>query len=167
MEKIIFNSYDELASHMFDIANDDGTAYAILFFDDAVQLIKSLLSDDRTTIGGVDIASEEYKGYTKEYFVSLDNEYIVDVQPAWSDECKEPGYLWFDAEKVYVIGDANSSVIKCIDKAKCVEIEFDTDECDTLLDALIDSSELIFDDDGELIGVKMNLSDLFKMILGE
>lgn len=155
MEKVIFKGYDEIVKQMFDVANDGGTAYAICFLDDAIGIIKKLLACDETTIGGIDIAQEEYNGYDKEYFVSIDGDYIVDVQPAWheSNEYHEAGYLWFDAEKVFVVGDANSSIIKCVDKNKCVEIEFDFRNDDIF--------ELVVDKDDNIIGLKVNLGLIF------
>jgi hypothetical protein len=103
MEKLILKSYDEIVERMLEVANEGGTAYTICFFDDAIEIIKKLLANEETAIGGLDIAQEEYKGYNKEYFISVDGDYIVDVEPAWNDECKNPGYLWFDAEKVFVV----------------------------------------------------------------
>lgn len=127
MDKIVFNDYIGLAHKMIETAESGGTAYAVCFFDDAVGILKELMSIDEVTVGSISITDEEYDGYTKEYYVSIDGDYIVDVQPAWHDknDYHDAGYYGFEAEDVFIDGDANSAILKVIDNATCYEIEFD------------------------------------------
>lgn len=135
-EKIKFNSYTELVDEMINVANDGCVAYAICFFDDAKNIVKELLSRDNTEIAGLNISEPSYCDYNKEYFISIDGDMLIDVEPGWHEknEYHEAGYLWYDAEKVFIVGDANSAAIKDIDKEKCFEIEFDF--CDTEIEIL-------------------------------
>lgn len=156
MKKVTFNRYEEIVEQMLDIASEGEVVYTICFLDDAIGIMRQLLSHDETTIGGINIAQEEYAGYDKEYFVSIDGDYIVDVEPAWHEdnEYHKAGYLGFDAEKVFVVGDANSAVIKCIDKDKCTEIEFDFSDDDIF--------KLIVDEDDNIIGFEINIESIFR-----
>lgn len=167
MRKIVFSSYAELVDNMMDVANDGGTAYAICFFDDAKAVVKELLSREETEIAGINISEPNYCGYNKEYYISIDGDFLVDVEPAWHDknEHNDAGYLWYDCEAVYVVGDANSASIKHIDKSKCFEIEFNLDE-DGSLDDLLSIAQVIHDEDGNVLGFAINLETLLG-ILGE
>ena len=167
MRKIVFNSYAELVDNMMDVANDGGTAYAICFFDDAKAVVKELLSREETDIGGIEISEPCYRGYNKEYYISVDGDFLVDVEPAWHDknEHNDAGYLWYDCEAVYVVGDANSASIKHMDKSKCFEIEFNLDK-DGSLDDLLSIAQVIHDEDGNVLGFAINLETLLG-ILGE
>lgn len=167
-EKIIFNSYTELVDKMMEVANDGGTAYTICFFEDAKEIIKELLSREETEIAGMTISEPAYCGYNKEYFISVDGDMLIDVEPAWHDknEFHEAGYLWYDAEKVFVVGEANSAVIQCIDKEKCFEIEFDFSDVDEEFEKLIAATQLVLGEKDEVIGFAIELDTLLNF-LGE
>lgn len=164
-EKIIFNSYTELVDRMMEVANDGGTAYTICFFEDAKAIIKELLSREGTQIASLNISEQSYCGYNKEYFISIDGDMLIDVEPAWHDknEFHDAGYLWFDAEKVFVVGEANSAVIKCIDNEKWFEIEFDFSDSDKEFEDLIATAQLALD---EIIDLAIEFDTLLES-LGE
>lgn len=166
MEKIVFNDYETLADIMLDAADNGDITYAVCFFDDAVKLLKELMAFDKTSVGGIEIADTEYNGYSKEYYVSLDGDYIIDVQPALNDNGT---YFSFESEKVYIVGDANSAIIKNIDDDKCYEIEFDLD-CDKycdLLDTVFDNTKIVRDYNGNPVGIGVDVFSLLSALCGE
>lgn len=168
MKRIEFNTYEDLVDKMIEVAEMGGSVYAICFIDDANEIVKELLSRDETMIAGINMAPEEYNGYEKEYYISLDADMLVDVEPAWHDKNQyaDAGYLWFDAEAVFIVGDANSKIIKDIDKTKCYEIDFNFDEDDDCFDVIIDSARPVMNADGTLIGFEIDL-DLLLDFIGE
>lgn len=170
MEKIVFESYASLAEHMMNVAEKGDTAYAVCFLDDAVEVMRELLKYDGTNIGGINIAQEDYNGYSKEYFISVDGDMLIDVEPAWqkANEYHEAGYLWFDAEKIFIVGDANSSILKCVDLDKCCEIEFDIpkDEVD-LVEEILEKARIELDSDGIPVGISIDIMSLIDIFCGE
>jgi hypothetical protein len=172
MEKIVFKDYETLADMMFDVAEAGDTAYAVCFFDDAAKLLKELMSFDETSVGGINIMDVDYNGYSKEYYISIDGDYIIDVQPAYSKELNngKGAYLTYTAEKTFIVGEANSVIIKGIDDDKCYEIEFDTDKhddgCD-VLDMIFDNAKIIEGADGEPIGIGIDVLALLSVLFGE
>lgn len=146
MNKIVFDSIEALAECMMTDANKGDTAYAVCFLDDASELLRELMRFTEVTIGGINITKEEYNGYSKEYFISLDGDMVLDIEPAWheSNEYHNAGYLWFDAEKVYIVGEASSTIIKDIDEDKCFEIGFEPLKDDCIGDFLMEILEDLF-----------------------
>lgn len=169
MEKIIFENHEELAECMISVANHGDTAYAICFMDDASELLKELMRYDDVTIGGINISQEEYNGYSKEYYVSIDGNMIVDVEPAWhkANEYHDAGYLWFDADKVFIVGEANSAIIKNVDKDKCYEIGFETPKDDDFIEKLFENAMIVTDENDNPIGLKLDLMALLNDLFGE
>lgn len=170
MEKIVFEDYKSLVDRMMEVAEKGDTAYAVCFFDDAIEVMRELLKHDETTIGGIDIATEEYRGYSKEYYISVDGNMIVDVEPAWheANEYNPEGYYWFDAEKIFIVGEANSSIIKNVDKNKCYEIEFKLfDEDDDFIEKVLENAKIELDEKGVPVGISIDVMALIDAILGE
>ena len=95
MERLVFNDYKALAECMANAAEQGDTTYAVLFFEDAVGLMKELFRLHDVTVGGIDINQQDYDGYNKEYYISLDGEYQIDIEKAWHDtnEYCDEGYL--------------------------------------------------------------------------
>lgn len=171
MDKIVFNDYASLVYKMLETADSGDVAYAVCFFEDAVGVLKELMSIDDVSVGGIEIAEKEYNGYSKEYYISIDSDFIVDVQPAWHDtnEYNEAGYLYYEAAKTYIVGDANSAIIKNVDKSTCYEIEFDllNDKSD-FTDKFFDNASIVTDENGEPIGIGVDvMSLLLDLFLGE
>lgn len=171
MEKLVFEDYTSLVDRMFEVAEKGDTAYAICFLDDAVEVMRELLKHDETSIGGINIAQENYNGYAKEYYVSVDGNMIVDVEPAWheANEYHKEGYYWFDAEKIFIVGEANSAIIKNVDKSKCYEIEFKLfdDNDDDLIEKILENSKVELDAKGVPVGISVDIIALIDAIFGE
>lgn len=169
MEKIIFNDYKTLADIMLKSADAGNTTYVVCFFENAVKLLKELMSFKETTIGGIEIAEENYRGYSKEYYISLGDDYIIDVQPAYDKNLKDGkgAYYMFEAEKVFIDGDANSAIIKNIDKNICYEIEFNTDETGNsydILDMLLENTKIIKNSEEKLAGIGIDTIALLSIL---
>ena len=155
MTRKIFNTYKELANQMIENSSDGKVSYAILFYDEAIELTKSIISlCPDIKCGGIDISPEEYKGYYLEYFVSLSEDMVLDVEAAWHEKNQwhPAGYLGFDADIVYITPNANMDVIKNIEKHKCYEIDFydlndenqDVDDLDRKKNDILDDLDLLY-----------------------
>lgn len=172
MEKIVFNDYKTLAEIMYSIADAGDISYTVCFFDDAVKLLKELMSFDETSVGGIELSDEDYNGYSKEYYISLDDDFIIDVQPAYNKDLNngKGAYYTFDAEKTFIVGDANSIIIKDMDKDTCYEIEFNTEDIEDsydVLDMILDNAKLVKDADGNPIGIGIDVLALLSDLYGE
>lgn len=146
MQKIKAKSAFEIAAMMIDAALDGKYAYAILYFDAAAALIRNLLGCEGATISSISISDPEYYRYSKEYYVSLDPEFVVSCEPAWHEknEYHDAGYTGFDADIVYVDGEAKAKILEsCTTKAAMFEL--DLTECDLDMDYDIDYEN---DEDG-------------------
>ena len=133
MERIIFDSYEELAIELLSNAGEEINVCAVMFYDGARKLLKELLMFENVQISDIDLSSIEQSGYAKEYIISVENR-SVSVSPAWADKCHtsfqdEPlpaGYFTIDEfQFVYLDGDVNSKILKSIKGAICKEFEVD------------------------------------------
>lgn len=170
MEKIIFENHKSLVERMMGDAEKGDTAYAICFLDDAVEVMRELLKHDGTTVGGINITQEDYNGYSKEYCVSVDGDMIVDVEPAWheANEYNPAGYYWFDAEKIYIVGEANSAIIKNVEKEKCYEIEFEKEmDEEDFIEQILELAKIECDKDGVPMGIVIDIMAFIDACLGE
>lgn len=144
MKVLSFLSHDDLAEFMIEMALDEGkTSYAILFYEDARQLLKELSGYDETEIDNVELSEPIYKGYSKEFYVILDKELHVSVEEAWHDdnEYHKGGYYRFGDKDIIALIDsaANSKILSAAVDSDCYEIEItEIPEEDFDIDAEID-----------------------------
>ena len=141
MNTIRFNDYDAFAMRMVnDVMNGKWTA-AVLFFDDAAELVKAIIRTEKDIdIYDIDLNSEMVMGYNREYLVSINEDFVLAVNPLWHEdnEYHKAGYLGFDADVCYVDGDAHNAAIWCVDRDACYEVfidgkiesDFDCEECE-------------------------------------
>lgn len=132
MRVLNFENHEDLAEFMMDIVKEDEKiVYAVLFYEDARQLLKELASYNETIIGNIELTDPLNKGYNKEFYVILDSEYRIDVEEAWHDknEYHDQGYYWFGDKDVLALvhSDVNSKVIEATDGSTCYEIEIEED----------------------------------------
>lgn len=177
MRKKIFKDYDELANYMYEKATDNIDTVAVLFFDDSASLLKKLLVKDGVTIDAIDIAPEDFDGYSKEYYISLGSDLILDVEPAHNGK----KYLNTDTDLMLIHGDASSAIIRDVDEKICREIYIGTDTDDDTDDDIDDDIDdkaveeilgdiidFIFDNakivkkDGKPIGIKIDVGSISK-----
>ena len=118
MRRNFFGNHKELSDYMIDKAQDGLYTVAVLFYDDALCLLRKLMRYDNVEIEALDIKPEEYDGYSKEYYVSLTDDMVASVEPAYVGS----RYLNAEADLTLIDGDANSAIIKNLPKNKCHEI---------------------------------------------
>ena len=175
MEKKIFQDAASLAEYMVDNVEHRHYIVATLFFDEAQELLRELLLYDNISIGTIEIEDKLFDDYCGEYYISLTEEYILSVEKAF----KYDQYLITEAELMLIDSDASSRIIRInsssdfieieIDYAKFDEVEqcsFDDDEFtyDEFEDELFDNAELIYDGEGNAIGIRMDADLLFHFL---
>lgn len=180
MRRNFFEDYEELSDYMIDKAQDGLYTVAVLFYDDALGLLRELMRYDDVEVEALDIKPEEYDGYDKEYYVSLADDMVASVEPAYVGG----RYLNAEADLTLIDGGANSAIIKNLPENKCHEIyvgitedemegyDFESD-CnneddneDDALDDIFESAELMKDKNDNVIGIKIDAESLFKYLFG-
>ena len=81
-----FATHADLAEAMCRLAESGKVVYAALFYEDARALLKELAYFDEVTFGNIDIEDPQWGGYKREYYVYVDDEYNVGVEPAWREK---------------------------------------------------------------------------------
>ena len=135
MKILNFLNHEDLAEFMVKIALEDITVCAVVFYEDAIKLLKELAKYDESTIESVELTNPLYKGYDKEYYVFVDTDLSISVDEAWHDtnEYHEAGYLTFGGHNTvtFVHGDADAKVLKAVGESVTFEIEIlDEQECE-------------------------------------
>ena len=128
MNTIRFNDYDAFAMRMVNDVMSGKWTTAVLFFDDAAELVKAIIRAEKDVIiNGIDLNPEIMTGYNREYLVSFDEEFVLSVEPLWHEdnEYHKAGYLSFDADVCYVDGNAHNSAIEYADREACYEVFVD------------------------------------------
>ena len=124
-----FDSHRDLADYMYEKAYDDENyVVSVLFYEDAIKLMRELVKKDDVKVVAVDVAPVEYNGYDKEYYVSLTDDMYLAVEPAYSETNER--YLATDADILLIHGDANSRILGTIDFRRCKEIGIKPSEYD-------------------------------------
>lgn len=180
MRRNFFDNHKELCEYMIDKAQDEMYSVAVLFYDDAIKLIREIMMYDDIEVEALEIKPYEYDCYDKEYYVSLADDMIVSVEPAFAGG----RYLDAEADLTLIDGNANSAILKHLQGNKCHEIyigededtyddcckEHDTcnDDChkDELLDKIFENAELIKDNKGNTIGIKTDAKSVFNYLFG-
>lgn len=170
MKRSFFKNYEELSDYMIDKAQDGLYTVAVLFYNDAINLLRELMRCDDVEIEALDIKPEEYNRYSKEYYVSMADDMIVSVEPAYV--CGR--YLDAEADLILIDGDASSAIIKNLHDDKCCEIYIycskAEEECDFVIDCVsaddlfkefFADSKSLRDKNGKVIGIKMDTNFLW------
>ena len=160
MDTISFLSHEDLAEYMGEKALEGKTVTAVLFYEDAKVLLKELACFEDTTIENVEIHEPVYKGYNKEFYVTINDNLCIWVEEAYHEveETGFKGYYRFGGEDVIALIDseANSLVIKAADESGYIaEIEVVADACcdcecfeyrdESIAEELLDLIEYIFE----------------------
>lgn len=171
MKRKVFETYKSLANTMVSEAQHGNYIVAVLLYYDAKELMGELLKNEEVDFESINIEPEWYGGYDKEYYVSLADDMVACVEPAFRDG----DYLSADADITLISGDASSKIIKDIPEKKCVEIyvrdsiyyydeDIDDDYISDVLDEIPELFQFIFsgcrarkNDDGDLIGFVIDL----------
>ena len=126
MEILNFEEYTTIADYMYDEADNGQNVTATLFFDDAVNLMKELIAYECVVVGAIDIAKSEYNGYTKEYYVTLSEDMVMDISPAWNGRI----YLNAEPDIMLIDGNASSAIIRNVPLENCKEIYINDTSCE-------------------------------------
>lgn len=168
MERIAFAQIGDLAEYMINRVEDKEYIVTALFFDDAVELMRSLLLYDEVQIGTIEIADFEYDGYTDEYYVSLMDDYTLCVERALSDE----KYLRTDAALLLLDGDVKYAIVEANDESECIEIVIGDDDCeesdctnsDEMIDRIFDAIKLVFDPENHTTSFAFDGNALYDLL---
>ena len=98
MNTIKFNDYDAFAMRMVNDAMNGKWTTAVLFFDDAAELVKAIIRAEKdVVIDGINLNPTMMTGYDREYLVSFDEEFVLSVEPLWHEynEYHKAGYILF------------------------------------------------------------------------
>lgn len=188
MEILYFNDYAEIGEYMYEKANIGFNITATLFLEDTIGLMRDLMSYENIEIGGIDVAQMEYNGYSKEYYVTLSEDLVLDIEPAWNT--RRNCYLYAEPDIMLIDGEANSAIIKDVPKDKCTEIYIgaqtkdNSDECtfgetcnvkdnmaktvredkNDLFDVIFENATIIKDDEDEPIGISFKVQDILNYL---
>lgn len=163
MDTLYFLDYMELACYMVDNADDGKAVTAVLFYDDAKELLKELACYEETEIGSIDLHEPEWNGYDKEFYITLDDNLTIWVEEAYHEieETGFKGYFRFGFENSIALidGNASSLIVKAAEENDYIaEIEIG-ENCDK------DCNECVFDNDSE--DLKDIIEYIFKNIFEE
>ena len=131
MKKIVVNDVSLLAEEMIGIVEDGKIACGVFFYEEAVELMEALICYIGVVARDIQISPPSFNRYNKEYYVMLNNEFGVYVEPAWADknEYHSAGYLASGADVVFIDGEAKSNIISCFDgDPEIIEVELN-DQC--------------------------------------
>ena len=170
MERRKFNDYAELSNHMYRLASEESQVVtAVLLCDEAVNLIKWLMLYDDVTVGSINIEKEDYHGYDKEFYITLDTDLILDVVPAYqppTDKTVE-GYTTPESDIMLYGGDTSSKLATQNTYGNKYEIiieDYNDDECG---DCCEDCSNCPHRDAEGAIAETLNLLDSILNHLGD
>lgn len=154
MEKKNFKNYDELAAFMVEHKKEQEFVTAIVFYDDARMLLRSLFEFPGVEAGFIELESPEYGGYNQEYFVSLDSDDLIWVEKAY----KYDRYLDCGAYMILIDSDASSRL--CMSDSGAIYYEISIgEETDDSKDETKNNCECKKDDDGT-ITIKIHPTDV-------
>lgn len=180
MKRLVLSDISELAEYMIGKVAEEFNVTATLFYDDAVALTRELMSYEDIDVGCLEIMTPEYNGYKKEYYVTLSEDNVLAVEPAW----KDGKYLNAEPDLMIIDGDASHKIVEDIPVGNCRELyigieEDDTDCCgeccgdctncdndssNDVLDELLENTKLIYDDNKNVVGFSMSAEQLFKYL---
>ena len=177
MKKIKLDNITELAEIMHEDVHDGNCVAAILFYDEAIELMRELLCYDCVIPESFEISPEDWNGYGQEYFVQLGDDMMLAVEPA----CHDGIYYTCGADYLYVDHHADSDVLDRLDGA-CFLIDMGKEDCDfkyhdqcktnvetddNKLDKLISTAKVTRDDDGITKRYELDLDLLLDYLFGD
>ena len=111
MKRLLIDDLVEVACGMYDGIVDDCHEEVMFvgFYDDAVEVVKNLLMFDEVMPYDISIHPEDFDGYEKEYYVTLDNEMNLWCERAYQEEHSR--YLYGETGYLFIADDCNSSLL--------------------------------------------------------
>jgi hypothetical protein len=132
MEILKYKDIEDLYWFMCDLVeHDNKNVTAVLFYDDALELMRNFIEDYDVEIGNIEIGNHDYNGYDKEYYVSIGSDYTLDVCPAMPHFKQDFGYVPVQGVDVILYhGDVKQSIVTVNDCDESFQIEFGEDSDD-------------------------------------
>ena len=174
MRGMTFNTIEDLAQRIVDESRKDNkpVVSVICFYEYGAALISEILKTD-IAVENIEIAEQCMDGYDKEYLICVYDE-LLNVKPLYKENY-ESGYAYHGGDITYIHQDCNSRILKFVTsddiiEFKIKEIDDDNEECcdkttshkckcfdeesitETTEHSLGESTQLHFNDDGELTG---------------
>lgn len=130
MKDFAVKDYSALADVLFNDALRSKSSVAVLFYDEAIEIIKSLVSNPRVVINSINIDPPDWDNYDKEYLICIDSTLELFVEPAWRDssEYNSAGYIIVGGDNMYIDSNANHEIIKKSDCLECYIIKEISDD---------------------------------------
>jgi len=171
-----YHNVRELARDMYLSAAGGKYVSSVLFYEEAINLLRCLICDYNLIPNSLDINPSEY-GYEKEYIVSIIDGGFGDFSEIIVEKAIVKGqYVSIDSDIIYAYGDASSkaivnSPIECVIVFELNESDYETDSdynddsedmdvFDALVETAIDNAEIVKDIYGDIIKVNIDIYDI-------
>lgn len=134
MKRFLISDYADVADAMFDeiIHKENEEVLFVGFYEDTMEVVKRLLMCEEIIPYSIELHPDFIKGYSKEYYATLNEDFELWVQPAWYEE--KEFYLMTDVDITFITSDCNSAVLKTIRTDEAVEVTFKEDDEDEIDD---------------------------------
>lgn len=137
MEMIKFNDYADLGEYLYNMASEGKITSAVLFKKDIIGLLRWLMEYDEIDLGHIEIKDEFVDGYSKEYYLTIDNDLSISIEPVYDEDTDEIVPCYSDI----VLFDGNVSSKIALENEDCEQIEIsiaEDNEDDTCGDCCYD-----------------------------
>ena len=125
MEIVNFKDIAEFGQFYRTVAAENDAVTAVLFYEEAQELLRWLLRDKDIYVWYIDFGCEE-AGYSKEYYVTLHMDSVIEVKPAAID--KE--YQIEKTDVLFLDGDASARIAHINEDCVQLELEFNKKDID-------------------------------------
>lgn len=123
--------YKKLSSLIYRIADKGFVVCCVLSYEKAFELLKEIaMYSDNIQLGSIQLQNEDYSGYNREYYVTLDSDMYLDIAPAWNKgNDKHPAeYSYNEADVYFFDSDAHASVMEAYQENACYELHIAYDK---------------------------------------
>lgn len=113
LKDLVFTNASEVAEFAYKKAydlEDIGCVQVVGFYEEISDVLKEILQYDEVSVGNIELNSADWNGYLKEYYLTIDEDMVVCVEPGYYAE-KEI-YLQYEAETLIICDDCNSVIVK-------------------------------------------------------
>lgn len=117
---IIELDYIDLSDLMHTVAELGFIICCTLSDADAFELMKELSVYSDIQFGNINLMNKEFYEYDREYYVTLDPNMVLDVEPAWDEHYGR--YLYNDAEVYLFEGSSNAAIMDGYQDRNCFEL---------------------------------------------
>lgn len=122
MDSLTNQTPSTVAKLMYELSCRCRTVYTIVFYEDAVAILKELCKYEDVDINSVEMVSPMFNGYHSEYVVVLTDDCTLFVEPAMDKSQKV--YKTYESDVVLVDGNASYHTIADRPYDKCYIIEW-------------------------------------------